>query len=232
MAREADVARVAAERAGHTRGSSSLANEDASVGITEANVVADGAALAARARALRAEFAARRSWPSAGRGAGARSTSRSSAAARPSASSPLHADRLRRDAAGAVSSHRELRRPWDELHVDYAAHWSRCRARRAAGPVHRRRAHRGAARTPSACATTARRDLRVDAALATPWVIDVNPNCDISPDAGVAAARRRPPASTSRRSSSTIARLAVGGGGAPRERPRRGRRRSRRPRPA
>ena len=73
---------------------------------------------------------------------------------------------------------------WDEAHVDYAG----------TKPVPLRGADPELAARVVATARAAwdavglrdygRVDLRVDAA-GTPWVIDVNPNCDISPDAGV-----------------------------------------------
>src|SRR5262249_28081021 len=77
---------------------------------------------------------------------------------------------------------------WDEAHVDYAG----------TKPV----PMRAPAELLAAIERTARAawdavglrdygriDLRVDAA-GTPWVIDVNPNCDLSPDAGAARAAR------------------------------------------
>src|SRR5262249_42120384 len=76
---------------------------------------------------------------------------------------------------------------WDEAHVDYAG----------TKPVPLRAASAalvGAAEATARAAWTAlglrdygRVDLRIDAAGA-PWVIDVNPNCDLSPDAGVTRA--------------------------------------------
>jgi D-alanine-D-alanine ligase len=78
---------------------------------------------------------------------------------------------------------------WDERHVDYAG----------TKPVPLRNAGPGLVAAVEGAARGAwealglrdygRIDLRVDAAGA-PWVIDVNPNPDISPDAGVARAAR------------------------------------------
>ncbi len=204
MAREADVARVAAEPLDYPW-FLKLANEDASVGITEANVVADGAALAARARALLAEFG-----------------------------SPLLAERYvpgREVNVTILGSGETVRflplheidfaamppgRPhivsfaakWDEQHVDYAG--TKPVPLRDAPPALVAAVERTARAAWDAIGLRdyGRVDLRVDAA-GTPWVIDVNPNCDISPDAGVARAAAAAgldfPALID-----TIARLAVG----------------------
>lgn len=161
-----------------------LAHEDASLGITEANVVASAAALRARTRELIGEFEqpvlAERyvegreiNVTLLGNGAATRIL-------------PLHeidfaampADRPRIVSYAAK---------WEEGHVDYAG----------TKPVPM------AASTPELVAAIervalaayravelrdyGRVDLRVDAA-GTPWVIDVNPNPDISPDSGVTRA--------------------------------------------
>jgi D-alanine-D-alanine ligase len=78
---------------------------------------------------------------------------------------------------------------WDESHVDYAG----------TKPVPLRDASPRLVAAVEGVARAAydalglrdygRVDLRVDAQ-GTPWVIDVNPNCDISPDAGVARAAK------------------------------------------
>ena len=163
-----------------------LAHEDASVGITEANRVASAAALRTRAGELMAEYneavLAERyidgrelNVTLIGNGDDVRVL-------------PLHeidfsampADRPRIVSYAAK---------WDERHVDYVG----------TKPVPLRNA------TPALTAAVedaalgawhalglrdyGRIDLRVDAA-GTPWVIDVNPNPDISPDAGVARAAR------------------------------------------
>jgi D-alanine-D-alanine ligase len=183
IASAADIERVAAEPRDYPW-FMKLAGEDASVGITEANVLASGAALAARAHALFAEF-----------------------------NSPLIVERYvpgREVNVTLLGSGKDVRflplheidfglmpegRPhivsyaakWDEKHVDYAG----------TKPVPIKNA------TPeliAAIENTARSaweaiglrdygrvDLRIDKA-GVPWVIDVNPNCDISPDAGVARA--------------------------------------------
>ncbi len=161
-----------------------LAHEDASLGITEANVVANAAALRARSRELMTEFRqpviAERfvdgreiNVTLLGNGDAVRIL-------------PLHeidfaampADRPRIVSYAAK---------WEEGHVDYAG----------TKPV------RMASASPSLVAEIervaiaayravelrdyGRVDLRVDAA-GTPWVIDVNPNPDISPDSGVTRA--------------------------------------------
>jgi D-alanine-D-alanine ligase len=160
-----------------------LANEDASVGIIADNVARDAAGLVRRARALFEEF-----------------------------KSPLLAERYVDGREVNVSllgwgDHVEVMpvheidfsampadRPrivsyaakWDEAHVDYAG----------TKPVPMRASDDllGAIRRTARAAWDAiglrdygRIDLRVDAA-GTPWVIDVNPNCDLSPDAGAARA--------------------------------------------
>ena len=179
----ADVERVAAEPLDYPW-FLKLANEDASVGITEANVAADGAGLAARAKALLAEFGepilAERFV--AGRevnvtllGSGANLEIL-----------PLHEIDFAAMPAGRphIVSYAGK---WDEQHVDYAG----------TKPVPLRGADDGLVARIEATARAAwaavglrdygRVDLRIDDA-GTPWVIDVNPNCDISPDAGVARA--------------------------------------------
>jgi D-alanine-D-alanine ligase len=183
MSSVADIERVASEALDYPW-FLKLANEDASVGITEANVLADGAALAARAKTLYAEFG-----------------------------SPLLAERFvagREVNVTLLGSGKDVRilplheidfglmpagRPhivsyaakWDEKHVDYAG----------TKPVPIKNATPDLIAAIEATARAAweaiglrdygRVDLRVDAA-GVPWVIDVNPNCDISPDAGVARA--------------------------------------------
>ena len=163
-----------------------LAHEDASVGITEATLVATPAALRQRARELMAEHKqavlAERyidgrelNVTLIGNGGELRVL-------------PLHeidftampADRPRIVSYAAK---------WEESHVDYAG----------TKPVPLRNASPAFVAAVEAAARGAwhaldlrdygRIDLRVDAA-DTPWVIDVNPNPDISPDAGVARAAR------------------------------------------
>jgi D-alanine-D-alanine ligase len=161
-----------------------LAHEDASVGITEANLVATAAALRARARELMAEY-----------------------------KQPVLAERYidgREINVTLLGNAADLRvlplheidftampaeRPrivsyaakWEESHIDYAG----------TKPVPLRGASGELVADVERVARAAwdalglrdygRIDLRVDAA-GTPWVIDVNPNPDISPDAGVARA--------------------------------------------
>jgi D-alanine-D-alanine ligase len=161
-----------------------LAHEDASVGITEHNVVRSARELAARAGALMREFTqgvlAERfvdgreiNVTLLGNGATLRVL-------------PLHEIDFAEMPAGRprIVSYAGK---WDESHVDYAG----------TKPVPLRDASAGLVAVVDACARGAwhalglrdygRVDLRVDAA-GVPWVIDVNPNCDISPDAGVARA--------------------------------------------
>jgi D-alanine-D-alanine ligase len=163
-----------------------LAHEDASVGITEANRVASPAALRQRAGELMAEYneavLAERyidgrelNVTLIGNGDDVRVL-------------PLHEidfTAMPLDRPRIVS----YAAKWDERHVDYAG----------TKPVPLRNA------TPALTAAVedvargawhalglrdyGRIDLRVDAA-GTPWVIDVNPNPDISPDAGVVRAAR------------------------------------------
>jgi len=161
-----------------------LAHEDASLGITEANLVRDAAALRARSRELMREYKqaviAERyvegreiNVTVMGNGAEARTL-------------PLHEI----DFAAMPSDRPHIvsyAAKWEEDHVDYVG----------TKPVPLRDA------TPALIAAVVevalaayravelrdygRVDLRVDAE-GQPWVIDVNPNPDISPDAGVTRA--------------------------------------------
>ena len=163
-----------------------LAEEDASIGITEANLVRDAAQLRARARDLMTEY----DEPVlAERYIDGREINVTLLGSGSSVEMlPLHeidfaampADRPRIVSYAAK---------WDETHVDYAG----------TKPVPLRGATPGLVQAIEATARAAwhalglrdygRVDLRVDAA-GKPWVIDVNPNCDISPDAGCARAAR------------------------------------------
>ena len=163
-----------------------LAHEDASIGITDANLVRTPDALRARVRELVAEF-----------------------------HQPVIAERYvegREINVTLIGNDHDLRmlplheidfsampkdRPrivsyaakWDERHVDYAG----------TKPVPLRDASPRLVADIEAVARAAYRalglrdygrvDLRIDQS-GTPWVIDVNPNCDISPDAGVSRAAK------------------------------------------
>ncbi len=159
-----------------------LEHEDASVGITEENFVRSAAELRARARAMMDEFlqpvlaeryiAGREiNVTLIGNGADLRMM-------------PLHEidfAAMPADRPHIVS----YAAKWDEDHVDYVG----------TKPVPLRDASPALAAAVEQIARAAwdalglrdygRIDLRVDAA-GQPWVIDINPNCDISPDAGVA----------------------------------------------
>jgi D-alanine-D-alanine ligase len=163
-----------------------LAREDASVGITEANDAASAAALRARARELIAEY---RQPVLAERYVAGREINVTMLGNGASVEVlPLHeidfaampADRPRIVSYAAK---------WDDGHVDYAG----------TKPVPLREPTPPLVAAVEATARAAYRalglrdygrvDLRVDAAGA-PWVIDVNPNCDLSPDAGFPRAAR------------------------------------------
>lgn len=158
-----------------------LANEDASVGITEANVARDGAGLIARSRELFVEFGEPLLFERyvAGREINVTLLGAGDAVE----VLPLHEI----DFAAMPSDRPHIvsyAAKWDERHVDYAG----------TKPVPLR-GDDGALRDRVIATARAawnaiglrdygRVDLRVDAD-GQPWVIDVNPNCDISPDAGV-----------------------------------------------
>ncbi|MEJ7599191.1 MAG: ATP-grasp domain-containing protein [Kofleriaceae bacterium] len=158
-----------------------LEHEDASVGITEANLVTDVAALRARALEMMIEFEqpilAERyidgreiNVTLIGNGADLEML-------------PIHEidfAAMPRDRPRIVS----YAAKWEENHVDYEG--TRPVPLRDATPalVASVESTARAAWTALGLRDYGRVDLRVDAN--GPWVIDINPNCDISPDAGVA----------------------------------------------
>ncbi len=161
-----------------------LAHEDASLGITEANVVRDAAQLRARSRELMREFnqsvIAERYV--AGREINVTVIGNGNAAR----TLPLHEI----DFAAMPSGRPHIvsyAAKWEESHVDYAG----------TKPVPLRAATPELVAAVEAVALAAYRavqlrdygrvDLRIDEH-GQPWVIDVNPNPDISPDAGVTRA--------------------------------------------
>ena len=158
-----------------------LANEDASVGITEANVARDAAGMVQRCRELLTEFGEPLLLERYVDGREVNVTLLGSGD--DVVVLPLHEIDFAAMPAGRphIVSYAAK---WDEAHVDYAG----------TKPVPLRSADPGLAERVIATARAAwdavglrhsgRVVLRTDAA-GTPVVIDVNPNCDISPDAGV-----------------------------------------------
>ena len=162
-----------------------LAHEDASVGITQDNLVASPGALRQRARELMAEH---RQGVLAERYVEGRELNVTLIGNPPELEVlPLH--EIDFAAMPAERPHIvSYAAKWDEGHVDYAG----------TKPVPLRAASRELVDSVENTARAAwvalglrdygRIDLRVDAH--GPWVIDVNPNPDISPDAGVVRAAR------------------------------------------
>jgi D-alanine-D-alanine ligase len=161
-----------------------LAHEDASLGITEANVVRSHAELAARTRQLWAEF---REPVLAERFVDGREVNVTIFGWRDTTQVlPLHEIDF-----GAMPTDRprivSYAAKWDEHHVDYAG----------TKPVPLRNITPDVVANIERVAQAAYRavdlrdygrvDMRIDAG-GIPWVIDVNPNPDISPDAGVCRA--------------------------------------------
>ncbi len=161
-----------------------LSHEDASLGITEANVVRDAAALRQRSRELMAEFkqAVIAERYIAGREINVTVLGNASTAR----TLPLHEidfAAMPADRPHIVS----YAAKWEENHIDYVG----------TKPVPLRGATPALVAAVEAVALAAYRaielrdygrvDLRVDAQ-GQPWVIDVNPNPDISPDAGASRA--------------------------------------------
>jgi D-alanine-D-alanine ligase len=163
-----------------------LVHEDASIGIEAGNVVADRDALRARARELIGKY---RQPVIAEKYIDGREVNVTvMGGSGQLACLPLHeisfadmpADRPRIVSYAAK---------WDEHHVDYAG----------TKPVPMKDVSDAVADAIRAVAISAfvalglrdfgRVDLRVDAD-GRPWVIDINPNCDLSPDAGVARTAR------------------------------------------
>jgi D-alanine-D-alanine ligase len=158
------------------------ARADASVGITERNVVGDRAALAIRVGELLAEL----HQPVLGeRYIAGREVNVGFVADR---LLPLHEIDFALMPAGRphIVSYAAK---WDDHHVDYAG--TKAVPLRGAAPalVERMAAVATAAYRALGLRDYGRVDLRVDAG-GQPWVIDVNPNCDVSADAGLARAAR------------------------------------------
>jgi D-alanine-D-alanine ligase len=161
-----------------------LVHEDASLGITEANVVHDAAALRARAGELMRDF---RQGVLAERYVDGREINVTLLGHGDDIRVlPLHEiafDDMPADRRNIVS----YAAKWEPDHVDYAGTTSvPLRATAAATIAAIERVARATWRALD-LRDYGRVDLRVDAA-GVPWVIDVNPNPDISPDAGVAKA--------------------------------------------
>ncbi len=76
---------------------------------------------------------------------------------------------------------------WDEGHVDYAGTKAVALADASPALVERVAGTARAAYRALGLRDYGRVDVRVDGS-GRPWVIDVNPNCDVSPDAGLARA--------------------------------------------
>lgn len=161
-----------------------LAHEDASVGITEENVVADAEALRRRARAMFEEFAQPVLAERFIEGREVNVTLMGNGAELQVL--PLHEidfAAMPPDRPHIVS----YAAKWEENHIDYAG--TRPVPVRDADPEFARRCEETARAAWDAHGLRdyARVDLRIDRT-GTPYVIDVNPNPDISPDAGVARA--------------------------------------------
>jgi D-alanine-D-alanine ligase len=161
-----------------------LAHEDASVGITEENLVATPAALRKRARDMMVEFEqpvlAERYIE--GREINVTLIGNGSSVE----TLPLHEidfAAMPADRPHIVS----YAAKWEETHVDYKG--TRPVPLRGVAPAVVAEIERVGRASWDALGLRdyGRVDLRLDAA-GTPWVIDVNPNPDISPDAGVARA--------------------------------------------
>jgi D-alanine-D-alanine ligase len=161
-----------------------LVHEDASVGITEQNLVRSAAELRARAGAL---MAAHRQGVLAERFVDGREINVTLLGnGRELRVLPLHEIDF-----GAMPGERpkivSYAAKWDEAHVDYAGTQSVPLRDASPALVAAVESIARAAWAALGLRDYGRVDLRVDAAGA-PWVIDVNPNCDISPDAGAARA--------------------------------------------
>jgi D-alanine-D-alanine ligase len=161
-----------------------LAHEDASLGITEANVVADGAALRTRARELMAEY---KEGVIAERYVEGREINVTLFGNRDNVEVlPLHEidfAAMPPDRPRIVS----YAAKWDENHVDYAGTKPVPLTGMSADQIAEVERVARAAHRAMGLRDYGRVDLRVDAS-GVPWVIDVNPNPDISPDSGVSRA--------------------------------------------
>jgi D-alanine-D-alanine ligase len=156
------------------------ARSDASVGITERNVVRDAAALRERTRELLAELA---QPVLAERYVDGREVNIGFVAEQ---ILPLHEI----DFAAMPGDRPKIvsyAAKWEAGHVDYAGTKAVPLGEASPHVIEQMQAVATAAYRALGLRGYGRVDLRVDRA-GRPWVIDVNPNCDVSPDAGLARA--------------------------------------------
>jgi D-alanine-D-alanine ligase len=158
------------------------ARADASVGITERNVVADAAALRARAHELVAEL---HQPVVAERYVDGREVNIGYVTGLTLVIHEIDFARMPAGRPHIVS----YAAKWQDGHVDYVGTESVPLRDVAPATIARLEAVAFAAYRALGLRDYGRVDLRVDAG-GQPWVIDVNPNCDVSPDAGLARAAR------------------------------------------
>lgn len=161
-----------------------LAHEDASIGIDERNRVADRKALCRRARELIDKY---RQPVIAEKYIAGREVNVTVMGNGPTIHTlPLHEidfSAMPPDRPHIVS----YAAKWDEDHVDYAGTRPTLMHNVSADVAEAIQSVAIAAHEALGLRDFGRVDLRVDAT-GRPWVIEVNPNCDLSPDAGVARA--------------------------------------------